>query len=144
VAGHGATPVPADRQPERPIGSNDSVVRAVSPEPSEDEVLRAKYLDWCSAKVAERFLRLTPEEIYELAQRASPGDDASPAAAPAVALQAPPEQSPLTFRGVVERVTAVLTNELDLPGFEQWRSAYTADPAQYDDELLGLWRERVK
>jgi hypothetical protein len=120
------------------------VVRAVSPEPSEDEVLRAKYLDWCSAKVAERFLRLTPEEIFELAHRTSPGADASPAVAPAVALDDGGDAAPLTFRGIVERVTAVLTEELDLPAFDAWRTAYETDPAQYDEELLGLWRERLK
>ena len=116
----------------------------MSPEPSEDEVLRAKYLDWCSAKVAERFLRLTPEEIYELAQRASPGDGASPTDAQAVALGEGRGAAPLTFRGIVERVTAVLTEELDLPAFDAWQSAYKAEPAQYDEELLGLWRERLK
>jgi hypothetical protein len=115
----------------------------VSPEPSEDEVLRAKYLDWCSAKVAERFLRLTPEEIYELAQRASPGADAIPDVAPAVALHEGVSTAPLTFRGVVERVTAVLTDELDLPSFDEWRTSYIVNPAPYDDELLGLWRERL-
>lgn len=114
----------------------------MSPEPSEDAVLRAKYLDWCSAKVAERFLRLTPEEIYELAQRASPGSDAAPGGAPDVALR-DNDSTTLTFRGVVARVTAVLTDELDLPSFEEWRAGYAADPGPYDDELLGLWRERL-
>ena len=34
--------------------------------------LRAKYLDWCSARLAERFLDLSPEEIYALARPDAP------------------------------------------------------------------------
>lgn len=41
---------------------------------AEDRVLRAKYLDWCSAKVADRFLELTPDQIYDLAHPTSPGE----------------------------------------------------------------------
>lgn len=40
-------------------------------DPAEDRVLRAKYLDWCSARIADRFLELTPDQIYELAHPAS-------------------------------------------------------------------------
>ena len=43
-------------------------------DPEAGRVLRAKYLDWCSARIADRFLRLTPEEIYKLAERASEGE----------------------------------------------------------------------
>ena len=38
-----------------------------------ERILRAKYLDWCSARVADRFLALTPDEIYELAEQATRG-----------------------------------------------------------------------
>ena len=37
-------------------------------EGSGESTLRAKYLDWCSARLAERFLDLSPEEIYALAR----------------------------------------------------------------------------
>ncbi len=37
--------------------------------PADERILRAKYLDWCSARVADRFLELTPDQIYELAHR---------------------------------------------------------------------------
>jgi len=121
------------------------VVRAPDPDPSDDDVLRAKYLDWCSAKVADRFLRLTPEEIYELAQRASHGDaPAAPRVANGSALPPAPETDGASFREIVQQVTAVLTAELDLPTFDEWSGAYVRDPAQFDDELLGLWRERLK
>ena len=33
-----------------------------------ESTLRAKYLDWCSARLAERFLDLSPEEIYAMAR----------------------------------------------------------------------------
>ena len=122
------------------------MVRAVDPDPGDDDVLRAKYLDWCSAKVADRFLRLTPEEIYELAQRASREDATAPRRdAPGGALPARDSgDSGASFREIVEQVTAVLTAQLDLPGFDRWSKEYTRDPTQYDEELLGLWREGLK
>ena len=36
-----------------------------------EEVLRAKYLDYCSAQVAEILLLLSPDEMYVLAQDAA-------------------------------------------------------------------------
>jgi hypothetical protein len=121
------------------------VVRAVDPDPGDDDVLRAKYLDWCSAKVADRFLRLTPEEIYELAQGASRGEaSASPRVANGSALPASAERDGASFSEIVEQVTAVLTAQLNLPPFDEWAREYARDPAQYDDELLGLWRDGLK
>jgi hypothetical protein len=114
----------------------------------DDPVLRAKYLDWCSARVAERFVKLTPEEIYALAEQASqspgsrPGSDAAAdaiaAAAPRVA---PVDAASASFKTIVEQVTAALAAELVLPGFDAWAAAYREDPSRYDGELLGLWRE---
>lgn len=122
--------------------------------------MRAKYLDWCSARVAERFVKLTPEEIYQLAERSDLGRPPAPAqplsaqesppsgprrateSDEATASSAEPPVEPATsFRAIVERVTEALTAELELPDFEEWASAYRADPARYDEELLGLWRE---
>jgi hypothetical protein len=122
------------------------VVRAVESDAGDDQVLRAKYLDWCSAKVADRFLRLTPEEIYELAQRASRGEAEAPHRVAEGRAVASTDDGDVgtSFREIVERVTAVLTAQLDLPGFDLWSKDYTRDPAQYDDELLGLWREGLK
>src|SRR5512135_683601 len=96
-------------------------------------VLRAKYLDWCSARLADRFLRLTPDEIYELAQRASvaEGDTDSGGAG-----------AELSYRDLVGRVTEALTARIQLPTFQEWAAAYTEAPEQFEDELLGLWREK--
>jgi hypothetical protein len=44
----------------------------------------------------------------------------------------------------VEQVTEVLRAELALPSFEEWAAAYRAEPERYDEELLGLWRERLE
>jgi hypothetical protein len=90
---------------------------------------------------------LTPDEIYERAQEAS-------LRAPAGSEQSitplrPPEEladeadgpAGRSFGWIVERVTEALSAELKLPGFEEWAKAYRASPAEYDAELLGLWRE---
>lgn len=142
-----------DSYREREIAPQDSVVRAGGPGEGEERVLRAKYLDWCSARVAERFLKLTPDEIYELAQGASHGAEPGAARrAPGPSSSESPESpadpaildaadEPESFRRIVELVTEVLTRELDLPDFERWRAAYEAAPEVYDEDLLGLWRE---
>jgi hypothetical protein len=35
-----------------------------------ERVLRAKYLDYCSSQIADHLVRLSPDEIYVLAQEA--------------------------------------------------------------------------
>jgi hypothetical protein len=130
------------------------VIRALDPDRGDDQILRAKYLDWCSARIAERFLKLTPEEIYQLAHRASQGGNSLPerrpsetsspdtpdAAASPAFLQVPTDELD-SFQRIVEAVTQVLTTQLQLPSFEDWRASYKAAPDQYEEELLGLWRE---
>lgn len=126
----------------------------MAPGTSSDDVLRAKYLDWCSARLAERFLELTPDQIYELArsaegERGSAGVSSSEAVRLAEALEATAgavlgdARDPLSFRTLVERVTEALRKELGLPGFEAWSALYRASPAKYEEELQGLWRERT-
>lgn len=125
-----------------------------------DSVLRAKYLDWCSARLADPFLALSPDEIYELAQSRSRDrnpekDSTAPAWAsdppePPIPPSAVPDvvrdwavfaSDPASFPGLVARVTEVLMQRLHLPSFEEWSEAYRSNPAQFDHELLGLWRE---
>jgi hypothetical protein len=108
--------------------------------------------------VAERFLQLTPDQIYELAHSAAAGGGPPPAprardtsspdapvppASPALSHQPPTTEDPESYRRIVEAVTRALTAELQLPAFEEWRAAYEASPEQYDEELLGLWREGI-
>ena len=126
------------------------------------EILRAKYLDWCSAKIAERFLALTPDEIYQLAERATHGQaisaypiaslssfnprDVSPdwlaAIDQAVTVVADVEsEDAASFRNLVVRVTHVLADEMELPTLEEWSAAYSEAPQDFDKDLLGYWKE---
>lgn len=109
-----------------------------------DRTLRAKYLDWCSARIAERFLDLSPDEIYELAhpgagvaaesgRRGASAAEAGPTALP------PPEDE--SYRSLVERVTESLLGRMALPTFEQWAEAYAESPARFDAEMLGFWKD---
>lgn len=111
-------------------------------EEAELRTLRAKYLDWCSARVAERFLELTPEEIYELArpetgQRAGelgPGADRPPT-------PSGPTTSQDTYTALVQRVTESLLSRVPLPTFDAWRVEYARAPERYDAEMLGFWKD---
>jgi hypothetical protein len=129
---------------------------------TEDTILRAKYLDWCSARIAERFLALSPDEIYQLAERAThgPADMASPlpplsslnfpnthepdwhaAIDQAVTAVADDDSEAASFRILVARVTEVLADEMELPTFEEWSAAYSEAPGDFDGDMLGFWKE---
>ncbi len=133
---------------------------------NQERVLRAKYLDWCSARVAERFLALTPDEIYQLAEesthgQAAPGSvvsassfssqfneadwraaiDNAVTAVAAETAHASDERAP--FLALVARVTVALADSLELPSFEEWSAAYQEAPGEFDPELIGFWREEL-
>jgi hypothetical protein len=124
-----------------------------------ERVLRAKYLDWCSARVADRFLALTPDEIYQLAEAATHGqpNSAEPLASlssffgssnPEQVIRSTLDLSTATreaepFRALVAKVTEVLADRIGLPTFEEWSAAYQESPADFDGDLLGFWREEV-
>jgi len=131
----------------------------MSSAPADPSILRGKYLDWCSARVAERFLRLTPDEIYQLAQTVTePAGAAAARADPAAggnstepATETPGDGSrtdgsgsrgaaALSYRALVQRVTEVLTSQMDLPTYEEWSAAYRATPERFEEELLGFWK----
>jgi hypothetical protein len=93
-----------------------------------DPVLRAKYLDFCSAKVAEVLLALSPDEMFLLAQQAARASGASvPGTAPG-------------YDEIVRLATEWLTRRLDLPTLERFAEAYAQDPAAFDREMLGFWQ----
>lgn len=99
--------------------------QAKGPRLSDDQaVLRAKYFDYCSARVAGLFLTLSPDEIFVLAESAY-RDAARPA-----------ERS---YDAMVRAATTVLARRLGLPAFEEWAQAYAEDPTRFESELLGLW-----
>lgn len=90
------------------------------------EVLKAKYLDYCSAQMADLLLYLSPDEIYLLAQRThrergGAGD--------------------LSYVGMVHLATDWLAERVALPPFEVWIVDYLAHPDRYEEYLLGLWEE---
>jgi hypothetical protein len=88
--------------------------------------------------LADRFLALSPDEIFELAERAAHGDEHS-----GRSLSASDEDGLASYRAVVARVTEVLAGEMDLPSFAEWLDLYRADPATVEARLLGLWREEI-
>lgn len=100
---------------------------------SADADLRARYLDWCAAQIARRFLQLSPDEVW---QRANATDPSPPPADRDPSLPGPTE-APSDFLQLVRRSTLEIARELKLPPFEEWLPAYRADPARYDADILG-------
>jgi hypothetical protein len=109
------------------------------PDAGDLRVLRAKYLDWCSAQVADHFVALSPDEIFELAERAAqenPGVSGR-------SLSTSEDQDFSSYRLVVEQVTEVLARQLELPDFAAWLELYERDPKAVEARLLGFWKEQV-
>jgi hypothetical protein len=140
-AGPGIRDWCSDRYEEMLIDARREAPGGRKSHPGDDRVLRAKYLDWCSARLAERFLRLTPDEIYELAHQAS--HTANDAAGDVSASMHHGENLDAreSFRSIVEQVTEVLASTLPLPSFDDWLGRYRESPDRYDRELLGFWKE---
>ncbi|MEK6253144.1 MAG: hypothetical protein N2B05_00470 [Gemmatimonadales bacterium] len=91
-----------------------------------DPVLRAKYLDYCSAQISEVFLSLTDERTYQLMEEAAHEADLTVGA--------------LSFQAMMQLVTRKLRKSIPLPDIETWIAEYTEDPGRYDPHLLGLWK----
>ncbi len=89
------------------------------------EVLRAKYYDYCSARVADVLLELSPDEIYVLAEEAA---------------RTHPVRGELDYDRMVRLATERISGRLGLPSFREWRTQYLADPESMERTLLGLWR----
>jgi hypothetical protein len=93
-----------------------------------DPVLRAKYSDFCSARVAEVLLSLSPDEMYLLAEEAARRSGGGL-----------PER-PLGYEDMVRLATEHLSSRLGLPTFEAFAAAYRENPDHFDREMLGLWQ----
>ncbi len=93
------------------------------------EVLRAKYVDYCSAQVADLLLYLSPDEIYLLAQRAYREDGA---------------EEELTYIQMVRIATDWLSRKISLPPFDLWLEDYLAHPERYEEYFLGLWESEAE
>lgn len=92
-----------------------------------DPVLRAKYIDFCSAHLTEVFLALSDERIYELVEEAAREESLAVGG--------------LGFRAMVRLVTQKLREEIPLPDFPTWSDDYLSHPDRYDPHLLGLWED---
>ncbi len=102
-----------------------------SPEENRDRaerVLRAKYLDYCSSQIAGHLVLLSPDEIYVLAREAH---------------RVGGQENEPSYEQMVRLATEGVAQRLTLPTFEQWAEEYKRDPAQYDDQLLGLWESEL-
>jgi hypothetical protein len=129
----------------------------VGPDNSE-RILRAKYLDWCSAQVADSFLALSPDEIYQLAEQATHGPTLADPVASLSSFFSDNEhehwrnatpsgtttRDAEPFRALVAKVTEVLAERMGLPTFEQWSAAYQEAPEEFDADLLGFWKEGLE
>jgi hypothetical protein len=98
-------------------------------QPSE---LRARYYDWCSARIADELVQLSPDEIWHRAAALSEAgelfvwqdEQGGKAYLPGSAFFS-------------ARVLAhVFAQELKLPSFAEWVELYTADPERFDRETI--------
>jgi hypothetical protein len=123
-----------------------------------DAQLRIKYLDWCSAQVADRFLRLSPEEVFTLAERATHAESVASASSSVAVGELTPAAFALwkhlapggaaetadsgsagaSYVGAVAQITELLAGQLGLPVFEDWLLAYREDPEPFDREIMGF------
>ena len=104
-----------DADPAQSNGADDS-----------NEVLRAKYLEYCSAQLADLLLYLSPDEIYLLAEKAT-RDSGAPSAQAG------------SYTSMVERATRLLAKRVNLPPFEIWLEDYRAHRERYEAYFMGLW-----
>lgn len=96
-----------------------------------EAILRAKYLDFCSAQVADILLLLSPDEMYVLAQDAARESGVS-------------GEHSLSYEQIVRLATERVSAKLALPTFDVWVEDYLADPERYEQQMLGLWESELE
>ncbi len=94
-------------------------------DPHEESVLRAKYRDYCSARLADELLSLSPDEMYSLAETEA---------------RAAGQDVPASYNEAVRFATQNIRSRLALPEFEAWVEEYKSDPGQFDGHLMRLWQ----
>ena len=104
------------------MARNEGVPPPAAKPDMSDEVLRAKYFDYCSAQVADLLLKLPPDEIYVLAEEAKRRTGASEG----------------RFSDLVWMATEGIRERLVLPTFEIWVEDYAQNPEHYERYFL-LW-----
>ena len=100
-------------------------------EPSDDD-LHLLYLDWCSTRVARRFLELSHDEVWLRSHSAetNPSDD------PGSPAESSTEGVP-GYLELVRRTAVILAREMELPSFADWKERYHASPDKFAEDLLG-------
>lgn len=88
------------------------------------DVLRDKYLDYCSAQLADLLLYLSPDDIYILARREA---------------RAEGDELAMSYGAMVRGATKWLHERVALPPFEVWLEDYRAHPELYEEYFMGLW-----
>ncbi len=96
-------------------------------ERDEDALLRAKYMDYCSARIADALLALSPDEIFTLAESEARTAD---------------QVAPSSYREAIRLATARIRGRLRLPEYSEWVEAYSRDPDQFAPYLMGLWKTK--
>ena len=92
--------------------------------PRSEDILRAKYHDFCSAQVADILLLLSPDEMFVLAQDAAREAGLT---------------GELGYERIVTLATERVSQKLALPPFDVWARDYTENPERYEQYLLGFW-----
>ena len=92
--------------------------------------MRAKYLEYCSARLSEVFLSLSDEQTYRILEEA--------------AGEAGKDVASLGFQSKMRLVTGRLRDSVPLPEFEEWAEEYRRYPERFEPMLLGLWQDAVE
>lgn len=94
----------------------------------EDPLLRAKYRDYCSARVADALLALSTDEVYTLAESEA---------------RATGQVLPETFSDKVSLATGKIRERLNLPEFDEWVRRYREHPETFEPFLMGFWESEA-
>jgi len=98
-------------------------------EPPSESELRAKYLEYCSARISEVFMSLSDERTYQFLEEA--------------ASEAGLDLASLGFQEKMRIVSAKLRDSIPLPGFAAWAAEYREHPERFEPILIGLWKDAV-
>ena len=98
-------------------------------EPPSESELRAKYLEYCSARISEVFLSLSDERTYQFLEEA--------------AIEAGLDLASLGFQEKMRIVSEKLRDSIPLPAFADWAAEYLEHPERFEPILIGLWKDAV-
>jgi len=98
-------------------------------EPPSESELRAKYLEYCSARISEVFLSLSDERTYQFLEEA--------------AIEAGLDLASLGFQEKMRIVSEKLRDSIPLPSFADWSAEYLEHPERFEPILIGLWKDAV-